>query len=501
MFKIKRDLKILFSLCVYVCLGYLEQGLLLRDSKKLALSYLKSIQFKLDIVSTLPVELPMLPLVGFHPEFRFNRLVRINRLFECRLKIETRTTYPFLFRIVYLIVILVVIIHWNSCVYFLISKLIGIGSDEWVFTFDDEFDANLTLHVQQRFYYEYIYCFYWSTLMLTTIGEVNSPANTVESIVMIMNFLIAIVIVATLVGNISSVISNMNIQSDAFKQKVDAIKSLMKLRKVSYELDRRVIKWFDYLHNNCQTLDEQELLAHLPEKLGIEIASFVHMERLRNVNIFSDCEEGLLKELVTKLKLQVYSPGDYVCKKGDIGKEMYIIERGFLEVVSDDGAKVFVRLKPGAFFGEISILNIAGNKNGNRRTANVRSVGYSELLRLTKHDLWEVLADYAANRNMIVEKGKEKLRKDGLLEENDDADGKSTITPDLISYDLSQEEKDFMFAQLTFEDKLLYMESNCDELNKKLDTIINQFKETSAQVKERINNIKDVYNRKIGISV
>ncbi len=63
---------------------------------------------------------------------------------------------------------------------------------------------------------------------------------------------------------------------------------------------------------------------------------------------------------MTKLKPIFYGPGDYVCRKGDIGKEMYIIKRGQLAVVSDDGKTTFVVLKEGAVFGEISILNIPG---------------------------------------------------------------------------------------------------------------------------------------------
>ena len=39
---------------------------------------------------------------------------------------------------------------------------------------------------------------------------------------------------------------------------------------------------------------------------------------------------------------------------------MYIIKRGQLGVVSDDGKTTFVVLKEGAVFGEISILNIPG---------------------------------------------------------------------------------------------------------------------------------------------
>lgn len=58
--------------------------------------------------------------------------------------------------------------------------------------------------------------------------------------------------------------------------------------------------------------------------------------------------------------LQVFCPGEYVCRKGDVGHEMYIIKEGKLAVVADDGVTEFAVLSEGNFFGEISILNIKG---------------------------------------------------------------------------------------------------------------------------------------------
>ncbi len=37
---------------------------------------------------------------------------------------------------------------------------------------------------------------------------------------------------------------------------------------------------------------------------------------------------GLLKDLVVLLRPVIYLPGDYVCRKGDIGKEMFILQSG-----------------------------------------------------------------------------------------------------------------------------------------------------------------------------
>lgn len=104
---------------------------------------------------------------------------------------------------------------------------------------------------------------------------------------------------------------------------------------------------------------------------------------------------------------------------GEVGKEMYIVSRGRLQVVADNGRSVLATLQPGSYFGEISILNM-GNA-GNRRTASVRSVGYSDLFCLSKTDLWEVLKDYPTARvrlEAIAVKRLEKYKKAPLEIEN-----------------------------------------------------------------------------------
>ena len=161
---------------------------------------------------------------------------------------------------------------------------------------------------------QYIYSFYWSTLTLTTIGETPQPEQDSEYLFVTIDFLLGVLIFATIVGNIGSMITNMNASRAEFRNKMDAIKQYMRFRRVGKDLEQRVIKWFDYLWSNKQSMDEQSVLEMLPDKLKAEIAIHVHLETLKKVRIFQDCEKGLLVDLVLKLKLQVFSPGDYVCR-------------------------------------------------------------------------------------------------------------------------------------------------------------------------------------------
>lgn len=58
----------------------------------------------------------------------------------------------------------------------------------------------------------------------------------------------------------------------------------------------------------------------------------------------------------------------------------------------------------------------SGSKAGNRRTANIRSIGYSDLFCLSKDDLMEALTEYPDAKAMLEEKGRQILMKDGLLD-------------------------------------------------------------------------------------
>ena len=86
-----------------------------------------------------------------------------------------------------------------------------------------------------------------------------------------------------------------------------------------------------------------------------------------------------------KLKPIIFLPGDYICKKGDVGMEMFIVSSGAVQVTicaficsvlsldkvvgGPNDSIIFVTLGPGVCFGEIALLGTGGM---NRRTASIK---------------------------------------------------------------------------------------------------------------------------------
>ena len=55
------------------------------------------------------------------------------------------------------------------------------------------------------------------------------------------------------------------------------------------------------------------------DKLKAEIAIHVHLDTLKRVEIFQNTEAGFLCELVLRLRPVLFSPGDFICRKGNYG--------------------------------------------------------------------------------------------------------------------------------------------------------------------------------------
>lgn len=223
----KRERIHLSSFWSLLSAGYLEQGLLVKDEKLLRDGYIASFQFRLDVISMLPTDILYLYFGLDYPEIRINKLLRIGRMMEFFTRTETKTNYPNIFRIANLIMYILIIIHWNACFYFSFSKSIGFGADEWVYPALDDPEEPAFGEAMRK----YSFSLYWSTLTLTTIGETPPPALDSEFLFHVIDFLVGVLIFATIVGNIATMISNMNAAQAQFQARIDNIKHYMQVQQ------------------------------------------------------------------------------------------------------------------------------------------------------------------------------------------------------------------------------------------------------------------------------
>ncbi|NWZ58334.1 CNGA4 protein, partial [Haliaeetus albicilla] len=427
------DTLYLLDIAVRLHTGFLEDGILVRDHGQIRQRYLSSPSFPWDVAAVLPTDLLYLHLGPGVPAVRANRCLRAPRLFEAFDRWETRTGHPNTFRVAKLMLYVFITIHWHSCLYFALSSWLGLGTDAWVC-------PNASRPGFAHPLRQYLHSFYFSTLILATVGDTPEPQREEEFLFITAGFLLAVLGFATIMGSISSVISNRNAADAAFYPDPEPVRRYLRAQGMGGQLSRRVADWHQHLRAQRKLPAERSVLRHLPRGLRADVAASVHLPALRRVGLFQSCERGVLQQLVLRLQPQVFSPGEFVCRRGDVGREMYFIREGQLAVVAEDGVTQLAILGEGLYFGEISLINIKGeppaaphrsppappsltaaptspgNTSGNRRTANIMSIGYSDLFCLSKEDLAEVLVEFPSARAMMEAKGRELLLRMGKLD-------------------------------------------------------------------------------------
>jgi len=84
---------------------------------------------------------------------------------------------------------------------------------------------------------------------------------------------------------------------------------------------------------------------------------------VQNVPLFEGTEKSFLKKLLKMVVSNLHCPGDFIYHAGDLGEELYLVRKGFVEILSEDLSHVVNRLGIGGYFGEVhtkQCMNLCG---------------------------------------------------------------------------------------------------------------------------------------------
>ncbi|CAJ0601274.1 unnamed protein product [Cylicocyclus nassatus] len=493
-------------------LMFYEHGCKVTEMAETRSHYLSSSRFMIDVLSLLPTDL-FLYIQYDASVLRLNRLLKCYRLLENFDLAQGRLTQAFI-SLMKIIISCALIFHWNACAFYIISTISDTTSwDEVNATFDDDdgwpwpympekitdvhfadcshfeqtcdyrkayLDEEREAHLMDLYHYwenrtikisfstftkAYTVSMYWSALTMTTLGEQPSPNETIQSVFEILDTIIGMVIFAGIMGSVGDLVEKANRVKAEWQQRMDGLKQFMTYRNLHAAFQRRVLKYCEYEMAKQEKMTEEEMRETLPPKLYTQVNKYMQWTTLTTSPLFESCETPFLRDLAGYLEPRDYGPGDVVCARGELNKEMLIVASGYLSVV-DPKNFTLRTYREGDVIEDSSIVWFPNNRYRNRRKYNVISIGYSQVYILFRDDLLRIWRDYPKCRENIRVKAEYLQSQAGdLIEENCCLDCE-------------------MYEESTLEERLIAMRSVINLLEESVDENYEKFKKKSSRFRD-----------------
>lgn len=128
--------------------------------------------------------------------------------------------------------------------------------------------------------------------------------------------------------------------------------------RLRHEVHRNILR---NLHYASVEVPSQRVDLHSPGQSPGDGAEFTRLTRfLANTELFDALESAELEQLAHAVDTRLVTTNEAVVRQGEPGDSLYILREGLLDVVvtrESDSAPITVnRMRPGSFFGEISLM-------------------------------------------------------------------------------------------------------------------------------------------------
>ncbi|XP_009583000.1 PREDICTED: potassium/sodium hyperpolarization-activated cyclic nucleotide-gated channel 3-like, partial [Fulmarus glacialis] len=329
------------------------------DPHTIKMKYLKS-WFLVDFISSIPVDYIFLivdletqvdsdvyktaralRIVRFTKILSLLRLLRLSRLIRYIHQWEEifHMTYDLasaVVRIFNLIGMMLLLCHWDGCLQFLVPMLQDFPKDCWV---------SMNRMVNDSWGKQYSHALFKAMSHMLCIGYGQHIYKQVEQ--------------------------------------------YMSFHKLPGDTRQRIHEYYEHRYQG-KMFDEENILGELSEPLKEEIINFNCRNLVANMPLFANADPNFVTAMLTKLRFEVFQPGDFIIREGTVGKKMYFIQHGVVSILTKGNKET--KLSDGSYFGEICLLTRG------RRTASVRADTYCRLYSLSVDNFNEVLEEYPMMR-------------------------------------------------------------------------------------------------------
>jgi hypothetical protein len=357
---INLNVLLFLSTVVFAVDSYLDYN----DAKKTS-----SVNFKRFLQTFLIFDIAgSLPLYLFIPDSPFIliqvlKIISVGTIINSYARYYAR--YTAIIRLANFGYILLILLHWIACA--------------WIAIRPPEAENDVT---------HYIKSLYWSTTTLATVGYGDiTPKTNEEMIFAICVMLVGVVTYGYLIGNIASLLSNIDPARVHHQENLKKAHAFIRYRQLPSDLEKRINDFYTYIWEQRLGYDESSVLSALPPGLRTEISLFLKKDVIQKVEIFQKASDEFIREIAQHLRPQIAMPGEVIFHAGDTARNMYFISKGLVEIIGADGNIITTR-SDGDFFGELALLY------KRKRSASVRAVDYSDMYVLDVNVFEKVLAEH-----------------------------------------------------------------------------------------------------------
>jgi CRP-like cAMP-binding protein len=308
-------------------------------------------------------------------------------------------------------------------VFVLVLTSLHLGACFWVLIInpcgDDDIDTALCK--QENIFNLYVESFHLSAVMILGISNyhvigasassgmlINETEQVKMYIVSTIYMIVGLCLIAFLISELNVFLFGKKQGSAAFQRKIDRVSYEMEYYGVPDDIQRQVKAFYDYIWIHQKQYDDEIALLsddQMSTDLQRKLALYLFKDVVSHISLFSEIDDLLLGEICLSLRTRIFLPQDMILFKGDVGKELFIIAKGVVEVLRDDLSPPQrqkappILLKSGSFFGEIALIMET------RRTCSVQARTICET-NILEQDTFDTILqrnpDFAKRMNELV---------------------------------------------------------------------------------------------------
>ncbi|EEC10970.1 potassium/sodium hyperpolarization-activated cyclic nucleotide-gated channel 2 [Ixodes scapularis] len=388
------------------------------DPRMIAHHYIRT-WFFLDLISSIPLDYIFLIFIQDYSDsfqllhagralriLRFAKMLSLLRLLRLSRLVRYVSQWEEVYflnmasvfmKIFNLICMMLLIGHWSGCLQFLVPMLQGFPSNSWV----------AINELETKYWFEqYSWALFKAMSHMLCIGYGRFPPQSLTDMwLTLLSMISGATCYALFLGHTTNLIQSLDSSRRQYREKLKQVEEYMAYRKLPRGLRQGITDYFEHRYQG-KFFDEEAILGELSERLREDVINYNCRSLVASVPFFANADPNFVNDVVTKLKYEVFQPGDVIIKEGTLGTKMYFIQEGIVDIVMSNG-DVATSLSDGSYFGEICLLTNA------RRVASVRAETYCNLFSLSVEHFNAVLDVYPVMRRTMESIAAERLNKIG----------------------------------------------------------------------------------------